>query len=401
MSILRGECKTAGGKLVAVNVTVDDADDADGRTVTDCRLDGDFFIDGDDDAAQGLIGAIERALTDGERIRPVIERYATVTGVRLVGVDAASIETAFARATGADDRPVRLRLARHDGGETASGRPDDGAGPLTPSVGQCPTAPPIRGRKEVLGPDGRSGRSTDEEDEENQAFERRWAGLHPTVIHDVPREPADQMTVDEQWAREVASGKRPATIRFWEWASPAVVVGRYQSIRDEVHEDAAVREGFSVVRRCTGGGAMFIEPGNTITYSLYAPLPFVAGIGVEESYRLCDRWLIGALRELGIAARFAGINDIASDRGKIGGAAQRRFPGRDGGPGAVLHHVTLAYDIDADKMGRVLNVSQEKLSDKAVRSARRRVDPMRTQTGLDREEIVRRLVAYLREPITI
>ena len=66
------------------------------------------------------------------------------------------------------------------------------------------------------------------------------------------------------------------------------VVGRFQSIPDEVHEDVAAKEGFTVVRRCTGGGAMFIEPGNTITYSLYAPRWFAADLDIEESYRLCD-----------------------------------------------------------------------------------------------------------------
>ena len=92
------------------------------------------------------------------------------------------------------------------------------------------------------------------------------------------------MDVDVQWSREVAAGERPATIRFWQWASPAVVVGRFQSIPDEVHEDVAAKEGFTVVRRCTGGGAMFIEPGNTITYSLYAPLDFVHGIKIGRAH---------------------------------------------------------------------------------------------------------------------
>ena len=156
--------------------------------------------------------------------------------------------------------------------------------------------------------------------------------------------------------------------------------------------DIAKQLGFDVVRRCTGGGAMFIEPGNTITYSLYAPLDFVQGVSIEESYRLCDWWLVEALRELGLDVRFAGLNDIASQYGKIGGAAQRRFPVGSGG--AVLHHVTMAYDIDASKMSRVLNTSREKMSDKAVKSAVKRVDPMKSQTGLSREHIVEHLIDW-------
>ena len=113
---------------------------------------------------------------------------------------------------------------------------------------------------------------------------------------------------------------------------------------------------------------------------------------IEESYRLCDWWLVEALRELGLDVRFAGLNDIASQYGKIGGAAQRRFPVGSGG--AVLHHVTMAYDIDAAKMSRVLNTSREKMSDKAVKSAVKRVDPMKSQTGLSREHIVEHLIDW-------
>ena len=229
-----------------------------------------------------------------------------------------------------------------------------------------------------------------------QDAKRRWARMNPQTVVDIPRMPAEQMQVDELWATQVANGERQATLRIWDWAAPAVVCGKFQSIADEVDLEYAKEHGIEVVRRDTGGGAMFIEPGNTITYSLYAPLDFVHGISIEESYRLCDWWLVEALRGLGLDVRFAGLNDIASQYGKIGGAAQRRFPGTGnaGESGAVLHHVTMAYDIDAAKMARVLNTSQEKLSDKAVRSAVKRVDPMKSQTGLTREQIIDDLLAW-------
>ena len=223
-------------------------------------------------------------------------------------------------------------------------------------------------------------------------YARRWHALKPNIVHDDPRKPQEQMDLDVEWAREVAAGTREPTLRFWEWAEPAVVIGRFQSLEDEVNVHTAQDEGFHIVRRCTGGGAMFIEPGNTITYSLYAPLDFAHGMSVEESYKLCDYWLVEALRALGLNVRFAGLNDIATQYGKLGGAAQRRFAPTHGGPGAILHHVTLAYDIDAEKMTRVLNISREKMSDKAVKSAAKHVDPMRSQTGMGRDEVVARLV---------
>ena len=133
---------------------------------------------------------------------------------------------------------------------------------------------------------------------------------------------------------------------------------------------------------------MFIQPGNTITYSLYVPLDFVEGMGIEASYEYCDRWVIEALRSLGVDARYRPVNDIESSGGKIGGAAQRRFRSQKGGPGCLLHHVTMAYDINAQLMSEILNISAKKSADKAVKSALKRVDPLKSQTDLTRQQII-------------
>ena len=199
------------------------------------------------------------------------------------------------------------------------------------------------------------------------------------------------MALDEVLTDEVDAGRRGPTLRVWEWASPAVVMGRFQSLRNEVDMAAAQRHGIEVVRRISGGGAMFIEPGNTITYSIYAPEAMVAGLDFQQSYALMDSWVIQALGELGIAASYQPLNDITSPAGKIAGAAQARR-GK-----AVLHHVTMAYDIDADKMLQVLRIGREKLSDKATQSANKRVDPLRSQTGLARSEVIARMIDTFRE----
>lgn len=384
---------------------------------TQCRIDGDFFLETAESAesaesteitettesaeitkststtaaSSSLLSALEQALLTGISVQSVLDAHPES---QLIGTNAAAIETAYYRALHSD-----ISLNNH--------------------------------------------KTTNSTVQEHPAlYESRWHSLLPnlTVIHDVPRLPAEQMVTDETWAREVARGTRPPTLRIWEWAAPAVAIGRFQSAPDEVNLDLAEHMGFEVVRRCTGGGAMFIEPGNTITYSLYAPLEFVDGVSIEESYRLCDWWLVSALHELGLDVRFAGLNDIASQHGKIGGAAQRRFPvGRaahtevarheatsaraahtemthnetvhteaahtearqhantntaNSSAGAVLHHVTMAYDIDAAKMSQVLNTSREKLSDKAVKSAQKRVDPLKSQTGLSREQIIDHLLGW-------
>ncbi|MBA0052161.1 lipoate--protein ligase family protein [Streptomyces sp. AJS327] len=223
-----------------------------------------------------------------------------------------------------------------------------------------------------------------------------WTDYDWRLVREGPQPPALHMALDQVLTEEVAAGRRPPTLRVWEWGAPAVVIGSFQSLRNEVDPEGAARHGVSVVRRVSGGGAMFCEPGNTITYSLSVPASLVQGLTFVDSYAYLDDWVLGALADMGIAAWYQPLNDIASKDGKIAGAAQKRMVGPDGGPGAVLHHVTMAYDIDADRMLDVLRIGREKLSDKGTTSAKKRVDPLRRQTGLSRGEVIDRMVASFR-----
>ena len=217
-----------------------------------------------------------------------------------------------------------------------------------------------------------------------------WRDHDWQLIHTAPQSPTLHMALDDVLTHEVGAGRRQPTLRIWEWAAPAVVIGRFQSLRNEVDGEAARRHGIEVVRRVSGGGAMFIEPGNTITYSIYAPQSLVKGLSFQEAYAFFDAWVLEALGELGIKAWYQPLNDITSEGGKIAGAAQVHRGG------AVLHHVTMAYDIDAAKMLDVLRIGREKLSDKGTVSAAKRVDPLRSQTGLPREAVIERMVATFR-----
>lgn len=219
----------------------------------------------------------------------------------------------------------------------------------------------------------------------------RWEDHEFVVVHEGPESPAMHMALDQVLAEEVGEGRRPPTLRIWEWGAPAVVIGSFQSLRNEVDPEGAERHGITVVRRISGGGAMFIEPGNTITYSLTVPGSLVEGLSFERSYAFLDDWVIGALHGLGIDATYVPLNDIASPAGKIAGAAQKRMAN-----GAVLHHVTMAYDIDASKMLEVLRIGREKMSDKGTKSANKRVDPLRSQTGMARADVIEAFKEHFR-----
>lgn len=389
--MIRGLYKQPGGKLVGVSVRLSHARRMEDTHTVECHIDGDFFLDGDEDDTWRMLRSMETALE-----RCASEHAGNPTAMQdaaAIAIEKTMLDHPDARIVGMDAQGIAIAFRRAIDGMTADG--DSSAIPASSNG--------VHGRNyadsevpRARRQDARRQESRSETDSDRSEYARRWRMLRPRIVHDTPRSPQEQMNIDAVWAREVAEGTREPTLRIWEWAAPAVVIGRFQSLEDEVNVRTAHSEGFQIVRRCTGGGAMFIEPGNTITYSLYAPLDFAHGMSIEESYKLCDHWLVEALRGLGLDVRFAGINDIATQHGKLGGAAQRRFAPVNGGPGAILHHVTLAYDIDAEKMTRVLNVSREKMSDKAVKSAVKRVDPMRSQTGMSRDEVVAWLVAAAR-----
>ena len=210
-----------------------------------------------------------------------------------------------------------------------------------------------------------------------------WSDYDWQIVHAKAVSPLMHLALDEVLTTEVGEGRRGPTLRIWEWDEPAVVIGSFQSVKNEVDPDGAEKYGIQIVRRITGGGAMFMEAGSVVTYSIYAPADLVQGMSFADSYAFLDEWAIIALKALGIDAVYQPLNDITSPTGKIGGAAQKRL-----GSGAVLHHVTMSYDMDGEKMVQVLRIGREKISDKGIASAAKRVDPLRSQTGLSRAEII-------------
>ena len=205
-------------------------------------------------------------------------------------------------------------------------------------------------------------------------------GVHDEAIHHA----LDDVLIDR-----LGDGEMPPTLRFWYRSGPAVPIGRFQAYDDEVRDEYVREHDIDVVRRITGGGAMYAEPGAVITYSLYLPRTAVSD-DIERSYERLNQWAIDALRDLGLAAVHEPLNDIAHESGKIGGAAQLRRSN------AVLHHVTMSYALDVEAMLRVLRIGEEKLSDKAVESAEKRVTRIADHVDEDRDAVVDRLTDEFR-----
>lgn len=215
-----------------------------------------------------------------------------------------------------------------------------------------------------------------------------WRDVDWEIVHEHPVSPHMNLALDEVLTTRVGDGRRRPTLRLWEWDQSAVIIGSFQSVRNEVDPEGAKRHGYDVVRRISGGGAMLMGADAIVTYSLYVPAALVAGMTFADSYAFLDDWVLQALRGMGVEATYQPLNDIASPQGKIGGAAQKRLAN-----GGVLHHATLSYDMDGAVLTDVLRIGREKLSDKGTVSAAKRVDPLRRQTGLSRAEILERLTA--------
>jgi lipoate-protein ligase A len=194
------------------------------------------------------------------------------------------------------------------------------------------------------------------------------------------------MALDEVLLKRLAAGQRGPTLRLWEWQDRALVLGSGQVLANEVDVEAATELGFRVTRRMSGGGTMIVEPGRTISYSLYAPQTLVSGMTHVESFAFFDLWAVECLRQLGVPAHYRPINDIVSPRGKIGGAAQARRHG------AVLHHTTIAFDIETDLVGRLIRIGRDRVSPRGVRSAEKAVSPLSWFLHQPREEVVEALI---------
>lgn len=163
------------------------------------------------------------------------------------------------------------------------------------------------------------------------------------------------------------------TLRIYSWSPPAVSIGRFQSLKDEVDVAYCDKEGINYVRRITGGGAVFHD--QELTYSFCVPISndFFSP-DLQESYRFICGAVIKGLAKTGIVAEYKPINDLIVNNKKISGCAQTRKNK------IILQHGTVLLDLDIQKMFRVLKVSKEKISDKQITDVKKRVTSIKDET---------------------
>ncbi len=196
---------------------------------------------------------------------------------------------------------------------------------------------------------------------------------------------AMNMALDEAVSEAIAAGKAPPTIRFYRWQPSAVSIGYFQGLQEEVAMDVCEELGVDVVRRRTGGGAVYHDHNGEITYSVIAPEGMFPK-GIIDSYHIICGWVIASLKNIGLDAQFHPINDILVGGKKISGNAQTRRGG------VLLQHGTVLYDVDVDKMFSLLKVGKEKIADKLIADVKQRVTRVLDHTSLPMEEVYRAML---------
>jgi lipoate-protein ligase A len=150
---------------------------------------------------------------------------------------------------------------------------------------------------------------------------------------------------------------------FMLWQNePAIIVGKHQNTLAEINHDYVKENQIRVVRRLSGGGAVFHDLGN---------LNFTFIMNGEDGklvdFRKFTQPILDVLLTLDINARFEGRNDLTIEGKKFSGNAEHVYKKR------VLHHGTLLFSSLMTDLGKALKVNPLKYRDKAVKSVRSRV----------------------------
>jgi lipoate-protein ligase A len=161
---------------------------------------------------------------------------------------------------------------------------------------------------------------------------------------------------------------------LWQNAN-AVIVGKHQNTAAELNAAYVKENNVSVVRRLSGGGAVYHDLGNL-------NFTFIVDEGDNAAFDFASfcRPVVAALAGLGVAAEISGRNDMTIEGKKFSGNAQYHRQGR------VMHHGTLLFDSDLSIVARVLEAPKDKIESKGIASVRSRVTNIRP---------------YLREDMTI
>ena len=193
------------------------------------------------------------------------------------------------------------------------------------------------------------------------------------VIDTGLRPAAQNIALNRALLEARAAEEIPSTLRFLRF-TPCALLGYHQSAEQELNLEHCRAHGVAVQRRITGGGAIYFDE-TQLGWELYLHQRDLGTRDMQAIARRICHAAAAAVSALGVDARYRPRNDIEVDGRKIAGTGGA-FDGD-----ALLYQGTLLVDFDVEKMLRVLRVPAEKLSDKAIASARERVANLKELLG--------------------
>jgi lipoate-protein ligase A len=191
-----------------------------------------------------------------------------------------------------------------------------------------------------------------------------------------PEDPYYNMAVEEAVARAVGEGIIPTTLRFWR-NDNAIVIGAFQCVSLEIKLGECIKYDVKVIRRFTGGGAVYHDIRNlnyAVSFRRPSPIP---GDGILNGYMMVGEAVIAGLEDLGVKAEFVPVNDIQVGGRKISGMAGTLTRN------LLFIHGCLLVGSNIEILSRVLNVPREKLESKGVGSVRARVTTLRDELNCE------------------
>lgn len=167
---------------------------------------------------------------------------------------------------------------------------------------------------------------------------------------------------------------------------PSIIVGKHQNTIEEINLPYVRENGIHVVRRITGGGAVYHDL-NNLNYTIISN----EGKGVEFDFKTFSEPVIETLRELGVDAEFSGRNDIKIDGMKVCGNAQAFKNNR------IMHHGCLLFDTDLTVLSKALELSIDPIQSSGVKSVRSAVSNIKSfiKENISVDDFQKRILSFM------
>jgi lipoate-protein ligase A len=188
------------------------------------------------------------------------------------------------------------------------------------------------------------------------------------------------MAIDEAVLRARIAERVPNTLRFYRWKPSAVSIGKFQKIENEVYLDNCRRLGVDVVRRISGGGTVYHDQKDEVTYSVIAKTDDLGVTDITAFYAKVYAGIADALRILGITADFNEGNakncpNLTVRGRKISGSAQAHKSS------IILQHGTVLLNVDLERIFTLLRVPWAKTCSEVMSVAKRKITSVKEELG--------------------